>query len=472
MRNGFVSTEYGARGGPSRQGTTLTLDRAKNMKDVVFRLTPHGVITGRVLDEDGDPAANIQVQIARTGYSQGRKQLTYMNGASTNDLGEYRMFGVAPGKYFLSVTYRQMMMMPNALDRSPTAQQDEDYVPTFYPGTIDPSAAAQIEVAAGGTVSGINLKLSKARTARIKGRVTHGIAPGRPSISVMLMPRRSDPMAMIMMMNRNRIVDAKGNFELTGVTPGSYLVRANLNANGKNYSGSAPVEVGGRNIENLNVVIGPGAVITGHLRVEGNSNESLSNVQIRLMPREQGVMMFSPGLGKLNEDGSFRIEDVTADVYNLTLFGLPDGFYIKSIRSGETDALANGVDVTGPVAPLHVVLSPNAGQLSGAVQNSATRQPAMGATVVMIPQEKDRRAVFSNYKMSTTDQSGNFSFKNLTPGEYKVFAWEDIEPGAYADPDFVKPVESKGEAVTIKEGAASPVQVTLIPAEEVVQKEK
>src|SRR4029453_16072190 len=132
---------------------------------------------------------------------------------------------------------------------------------------------------------------------------------------------------------------------------GSYLVRANLNANGKNYSGSAPVEVGGRNIENLNVVIGPGAVITGHLRVEGNSNESLSNVQIRLMPREQGVMMFSPGLGKLNEDGSFRIEDVTADVYNLTLFGLPDGFYIKSIRSGETDALPNGVDGTGPVAP-------------------------------------------------------------------------------------------------------------------------
>ncbi len=72
--------------------------------------------------------------------------------------------------------------------------------------------------------------------------------------------------------------------------------------------------------------------------------------------------------------------------------------------------------------------------------------------MVLIPQEKDRRDVFSFYKTTTTDQAGNFSFKNLTPGDYKVFAWEDIEPGAYSDPEFVKPVESKGESVNIKEG--------------------
>ena len=83
-----------------------------------------------------------------------------------------------------------------------------------------------------------------------------------------------------------------------------------------------------------------------------------------------------------------------------------------------------------------------------------------------MPQEKDRRAVFSFYKMTTSDQTGSYSFKNLTPGEYKVFAWEDIEPGAYADPEFIKPVEAKGETVTIKEGAAPAVQVTLIPVED------
>ena len=59
-----------------------------------------------------------------------------------------------------------------------------------------------------------------------------------------------------------------------------------MNANGKNYSGSLPVEVGGRNVENLNVTIGTGITLTGHLRVEGETTENLSNIQIRLMPRE------------------------------------------------------------------------------------------------------------------------------------------------------------------------------------------
>jgi uncharacterized protein (DUF2141 family) len=401
------------------------------------------------------------------GYSQGRKQLTYSGGGSTNDLGEYRIFGVAPGKYFLSATYRNFNIMPNAMDRSATASTDEEYVATYYPGTIDPTAAAQVELAPGGTMSGMNIKLSKARTARIKGHVSQNQVTGRQAISVMLRPRSGDQMSMMMMaMGRNRMVDPKGNFEITGVQPGSYVVVATMNANGKMYSGSVPVVVGSSNIENINVTIGSGLTVTGGLRVEGESRESLSSLQLRLMPREPGAMMFSNTLAKLNEDGSFRIEDVAPDVYNLTAFGLPDGFYIKSIRSGETDVLSSGLNATaGQVAPLQVVLSPNAGQLTGAVQNPATSQPAPGASVVLIPQEKDRRDVFSLYKITTTDQSGNFSFKNLTPGDYKVFAWEDIEPGAYTDPEFVKPVESRGEAINIKESGKPAVQLTLIPAE-------
>jgi protocatechuate 3,4-dioxygenase beta subunit len=442
------------------------LDRGKNLKEITFRLTPHGVITGHILDEDGDPVSGVQVQVARSGYSQGRKQLMFSGGASTNDLGEYRIFGIAPGKYFLSATYRNMMAMSNAVDHSTTASPDEEYVPTYYPGTIDPTGAAQVEVAPGATLSGINLKLSKARTVRVRGHVIQSQATGRPMISVTLLPRNTDQISMMMSMSRNRIVDAKGNFEITGVQPGSYYLRAMMNTSGKSFSGSTAVVVGSSNLENVNVTIGSGLTITGRLRVDGPSNESLSNLQLRLMPREPGTMMFSNNQAKLNEDGSFRIEDVGSDVYNLNVFGLPDGFYVKSARMGESEILTSGLDATaGQLAPLEVVLSPNAGQLSGAVTNPTTSQPAPGATVVLIPQEKDRREVFSFYKTVTTDQSGNFSFKNLTPGDYKVYAWEDIEPGAYSDPDFVKPVESKGESVNIKEGSKPAVQLTLIPAE-------
>src|SRR5438445_911017 len=71
-RNGFVSTSYGARG-PGRPGTTLSLIRSQNLKDVVFRLTPHGVVAGRILDEDGEPVPNAGVQLMTYRYLQGRK---------------------------------------------------------------------------------------------------------------------------------------------------------------------------------------------------------------------------------------------------------------------------------------------------------------------------------------------------------------------------------------------------------------
>ena len=96
------------------------------------------------------------------------------------------------------------------------------------------------------------------------------------------------------------------------------------------------------------------------------------------------------------------------------------------------------------------------------MQNSKTQQPAPGATVVLIPQEKERRDQIQYYKTVTTDQYGRFTLKNLDPGEYKVFAWEDVETGAYMDPDFVGPVESRGESLTIREGSQENLQLKLI----------
>ena len=134
-------------------------------------------------------------------------------------------------------------------------------------------------------------------------------------------------------------------------------------------------------------------------------------------------------------------------------------------RRGDDEVLASGLDLSkGPGGPIEIVLSPNAGQAEGVLQND-TQQPATGATVVMVPQEKERRDQMQYYKTVTTDQYGRFTVKNLDPGEYKVFAWEDVETGAYMDPEFMKPVESLGESVTIRENSKELLKLKLIPAE-------
>jgi hypothetical protein len=214
-------------------------------------------------------------------------------------------------------------------------------------------------------------------------------------------------------------------------------------------------------VENLSLTIGPGMEVTGHLRVEGDKSANLTAVRVALMNLGSGVQPAS-----LDEQGAFTLRNVNQDRYMLNVAGLPEGFYVKSVSLGpeaQDFRGAAGIDLTkGATAPLEILIGANAGQVSGAVLDEKS-QPAAGAMVVLVPQERDRREVFQLYKTATTDQYGRFTIRSVEPGEYKVFAWEDIEVGAYMDPDFIKPVESRGEPVSIKENSREDLKLKVIP---------
>jgi hypothetical protein len=463
-RTGYVTMQYGARA-PNRPGVTLSLSPRQQLKEVNFRLIQHGVISGRILDEDGEPIAGVQVQTQSFRYVLGKKQLTPAGGGnSTNDLGEFRIFGLAPGKDYLSAIYRSFDP-PN--NRFTTSQPDEDYVPTYYPGTIDSSRAVPLEVTAGGQLTNISLSISKARTVRISGRITNLVSPGGTTPNVMLGPRSANFFSMGIV-NRPNQVDRAGRFEIRGVIPGSYWLTASVNQSNRMYSVRQPVDVGSSNIENLVLAIGEGAQITGSVRIDGETSLSLTSIRVYLQPREPGIMMGPTSNSTLKDDGSFHLTDVSPDRYNLSFPGLPDGLYVKSIRVGDNDVLATGLDLTSSRSmSVEVVLSPRAGEVIGIVQSPNTQQAAPGATVVLVPQEDERRTQQTYYKIATTDQMGAFTLKSVVPGEYRAYAWEEIEPGAYIDPDFMKPFESKGQAVSVPEGGHNALQLTLIPADAV-----
>ena len=114
-----------------------------------------------------------------------------------------------------------------------------------------------------------------------------------------------------------------------------------------------------------------------------------------------------------------------------------------------------------PRVTLEIEVSATAGVVSGTVQNDQ-QQPSPGVAVVLIPQEPERREEPQYYRTASTDDAGRFTLKNLIPGQYKVYAWPGIEAGAYMDPDFLRPVESRGEPVTVRDGGQETVQVKLI----------
>lgn len=119
------------------------------MQDLVFKLVPHAVITGRVVDADGEPVAYVQVQPMLYRYNNGCKQLAPAGFVTTNDLGECRLFGLAPGRYYLRATPRADFMVENSTDRSANPTPEEGLVDTYYPGTTDPASAGTIELAPG-----------------------------------------------------------------------------------------------------------------------------------------------------------------------------------------------------------------------------------------------------------------------------------------------------------------------------------
>ena len=166
-RSGFVHGEYGAHA-PGRRGTVLALEPGREMTDLAIRLAPQAVITGRVLDEDGDPVANANVQAMRFSRVRGRRQLMPSTGAMTNDLGEFRLHSLAPGDYYLSALYRPGMRW-RAVQSGGSASAG--YAPIYYPNALNPSSAVPLHVSAGTVLPSVEIHLSRTAMVKVSGRV-------------------------------------------------------------------------------------------------------------------------------------------------------------------------------------------------------------------------------------------------------------------------------------------------------------
>jgi 5-hydroxyisourate hydrolase-like protein (transthyretin family) len=458
-RNGFVQQEYGARQ-PGRQGTTLALEKSQKIGGLVFKLIPHGVVSGRVTDEEGEPMSRVAMGVLRSGYMNGRRRLVQAGFAETNDLGEYRIFGLAPGKYYLSATYRGGMMMMGTVDRSAGASE-ESFVPVYYPGVMDTSAAQLLEVTAGGQLRGMDLTLRRTPTVRVRGRVANvSGANARRGVQLFLVARGQ--VGMMFPNTFGRTLDAQGNFEIRGVAPGSYILAADYYEEGKRLSARLPVEVGGSHVENLILTLAPGVELKGRLRAEGQSEADLKEVQVMLEVQE-ALPMGGGNASHVKEDGSLTISGLSPDKYSLRVNGLPPGFYLKSARLGDSDALANGVDLSqGAGGALEIVVSSAGAKVEGLVVDD-NQQPAPGLTVVLAPEES-KRAQAHLFQNVTTDQTGRYSFKSVAPGDYVLLAFEEMEPGAERDPETVKQFERSAEKISLKENGSETKQLKLIPA--------
>jgi len=452
-RNGFVRQDYGATR-PGRSGKTLTLEKGKHLTGVVFRMTPQGVVTGRVTDEDGEPVLSASVTAVRQGYVNGQKQLVPAGRAMTNDLGEYRIHSLPPGRYYLSASLR------SGGPPDSSAEEDSSYVPTYYPAATDPAAASLMEVTAGGVLAGIEFRLQRARTVSVRGKVDN-IPADRRGVGLWLIPVNQS--AGMISMRRNTRLDRQGNFEFHGVPAGSYVLGADSMGRGDRYSARMEVQIGASDLNGVSVQMVPGIDLPIQFRAEEDAPIAYQSLRVTL---SGSVFPFFGGNSwPVNESGAAKATQLAPETFRVSVTGLPANFYVKSIRMAERDVTAEGLNLASGGGALQILLSPQAGQVSGVVMNS-DGTPLTTATVVVAPANSRDWQDSSRIKTGSVDTSGAYSVGGLPPGDYLAYAFEDLEPGASEDPEYLKAFETRASKVTIQAGGNETLKLTAIGSDQ------
>jgi hypothetical protein len=462
-RNSFVTQQYGQRrtGGP---GSTLSLSPGQEMNDLLFRMIPSAVIAGRVSNEDGEPLPNAEVTALREAYYEGARKLEPQAFSQTNDLGEYRLFGLGPGRYFVKVAYKfgvQTKFENNAHLRAED-NSVQGYVPEYYPGSPELSKATSLTVKAGEEVSRIDLTLRPINVFSVRGHVDNTVDKKKGVGAVLeLVPRSSSITWGRFETQQIFIQKLDGSFEFSDVLPGSYVIAVQWPDQDKTYFTRRNVDVGNADVEGVLLTIAPGILINGHVTWDGKPTLESDELNVYLRSAVSGSIILNGEGAKVSEDGVFSLKNVWEDTYRLLTYGESPDCYLKSVRYGTSNALEDGFTVQGGSdATLEVTLSSRGARVLGTVTDMDGLPPA-GVWAVLVPEEA-YRGQMQMYKETTTDQYGHFELRGIPPGDYKLFSWDQVENGAWQDPEFLKPFEEKGEEVKLQEGDSKSVNLVAI----------
>jgi hypothetical protein len=254
------------------------------------------------------------------------------------------------------------------------------------------------------------------------------------------------------------VENSDGSVEIAGVLPGSYTLSAFWFEDGRRYQARQSIEVGNANVEGVNLTIMPGIAVSGRIVWDGKPSLDRDELLVSISPADSRISFNSPArvVGS-----SFVLKHVFDGNYRLSVMGQSKDCYIQSIRYGSNEALEGGFTVVrGTQSSLEVTISSRGARVEGAVTDQ-DKLPITGVWVVLVP-DQARRDQSRLYRKVATDQFGHYLLRGIAPGDYKVFCWDEVEDGAWEDPEFVKTYEDRGQKISVQEADAKTADVVAI----------
>jgi hypothetical protein len=472
-KSGFVSLSYGQRR-PLQAGTPLQLAEGQQFKDIEFRLPRGSVIAGHVFDESGDPMPGIMVRVLRYQYQQGDRRLVPAGTAQTDDQGQYRVWGLNPGEYYVDAQARinfgfgggppgrggaggpggrggiagVIAGVVGSIAGSNVATlfgNDDDsqkaYAPTYFPGVTAISEARPVTVGLSQESSNIDFSLQLVRVSRIAGKVSEpdGTAAWAGNVTLVADAAtvgRGGGFGI----NYGSRIDWDGSFEINNVPPGRYTLQARgPNDDVVSRFASQPLGVAGGDIDNVTVVLEDGASLTGSVSFPRGSTDLPDLTQVRISTPSTDQSIGGAAQGRVDKDANFTITGVQAGAHLIRANGQLRGWRLSSIT-------INGRDVTDvplqlrageKVSNVLVTFTDKTTEINGAL-TTTQGAPVTEYTVLAFSTDMSFwQAQSRHIATARPDQTGKFRIRGLPPGNYYLATVDPSEQGEWFEPAYL-----------------------------------
>jgi hypothetical protein len=465
---------------------TATVTKDAPNAQVTIPLVPGGIISGFIRDQQGKGAAGIAVTILRAGYQDGRRTLNPVQTGTgfnplqaehaTNDRGEYRIFWVPPGEYFVRTDISLITM------RIGTAAPSTVPLLTFYPGTPDASRAIPVTVQPGQEVAAIDFPIEYAPAFKVSGKVIVAVPGGmtlpngqviRTLATFNVVRQDADPGERLPLTTNSKPSLGNGaegqsdfEFELQGISPGAYYVYplfANQQVGGATPAGTfyatrIPIQVFDKDVTGLTGVIHPNPDVKFHVTMQGtppnppNGRQPQTAMRVQLRTQEALPTLVTTGLAtaqQMQPDGSITFPNVFPSRYKILLPQTPFGYYVADIRQGSSSIYNDAIlTVTGEDSPqVEITFKAGGSSVQGIVHDKQGK-PAT-ASVTLIPSPPRRQNSLLYKRVTANADTGQFTLNGIAPGEYRLFAFQTPTAGAEENEEFLAKYQNRGRPVSI-----------------------
>lgn len=436
---GYLGLEYGQRR-PFEPGRRVDVKVDESLRGVDVILPKAAAISGVVLDDAGEPVHQMWVAATRSGFRDGRRVMVSVLQTVTNDIGEFRLAGLAPGDYYVVAKERDARI--NEFSDEPIG-----FASTFYPGTAAAAEAQPFHVALGQEIVNVTLPVAVARTIAVTGRVVDQAGAPIPLVRVSL----GETFASFVGggIGGGAGADTDGRFRIAGIRPGRYILSAR---DGKGLNGELPLEAAGADVNGLELLIGPGARIAGRLVGEtGAPLASTAGIELRAVAPAETQQSGTPA-ARMLAGGDFEWPTLSGE-YVVRATRLPPGLWLKAITRGDADVTDAPLRVThgAPVDNLIVVLGDRAATLSGTASREGTTEADY--TVILFPDARTAEpALVRLVRSDRPDHKGSYRIAGIPPGTWLVAAVDFVEDGQWLDPNYLESLRPFATRVSIDRG--------------------